>query len=102
MENNHNLKDLFLAVVGGTAMTYDRAQEVVDQMIERGKVSVKEGKELTEVLKRTIKREPSGVAEDVNADTRLMEEIIGLRKDINDLSQRVEALEAQDQDIVTL
>ena len=102
MENNHNLKDLFLAAVGGTAMTYDRAQEVVDQMIERGKVSVKEGKELTEDLKRTIKREPSGVAEDVNADTRLMEEIIGLRKDINDLSQRVEALEAQDQDNVTL
>ncbi|MBG9988422.1 hypothetical protein HZY88_05505 [Aerococcaceae bacterium DSM 111176] len=102
MENNHNLKDLFLAVVGGTAMTYDRAQEVVDQMIERGKVSVKEGKELTEDLKRTIKREPSGVVNDANADTRLMEEIIGLRKDINDVLQRVEVLEAQNQDNVTL
>lgn len=102
MENNHNLKDLFLAVVGGTAMTYDRAQEVVDQMIERGKVSVKEGKELTEDLKRTIKREPSGAVIDANADTRLMEEIIGLRKDINDVLQRVEVLEGQNQDNVTL
>ncbi|MBG9982624.1 hypothetical protein HZY86_05805 [Aerococcaceae bacterium DSM 111020] len=93
MENKSNLKNLFLAVVGGTAMTYDRAQDILDDMIERGKVSVKEGKALSEDLKRTIKREAPNENYSIEPDALLMEEIIGLRKDINQLTQRVDALE---------
>ena len=102
MENKHNLKNLFLAVVGGSAMTYDRAQEVLDEMIQRGKVSVKEGKELTEDLKRTLKGETKPADSTPKADALLMEEIIGLRKDINELMHRVAELEEKHQNDVSL
>lgn len=90
MENG--LKKLFLAAVGGTSLTYEKAQEVVDQMIEKGKVSVSEGKELTEDLKRTLKGDKAEKVVSDDSKQMLAEELLALRKDLNNLSKEVAEL----------
>lgn len=48
-------KNLFLAGLGAAAMTYDKANEVVSMLVQKGKLTVEEGMELTEELKKDVK-----------------------------------------------
>lgn len=49
------VKKIFLAGVGAAVMTYDKALEIIEQLVARGKLTVEEGKELSEELKKDIK-----------------------------------------------
>lgn len=49
------LKSLFLAAVGSAAYTYEKASNLIDELIKKGQLTVDQGKELTEELKKTIK-----------------------------------------------
>lgn len=48
-------KNLFLAGIGAAAMTYEKSGKVISKLVERGRITVEEGKELSEELKRDIK-----------------------------------------------
>lgn len=48
------LKKLFLASVGSAAYTYEKASKLIDEMVQKGKITVDEGKQLSEELKRNI------------------------------------------------
>ena len=48
-------KNIFLAGVGAAALTYEKATDVISQLVERGKLTLEEGKELSEELKRDVK-----------------------------------------------
>lgn len=50
----NELKKLFLAAVGSASVTYEKASKIVDEMVEKGRITVEEGKELTEELRKTI------------------------------------------------
>ncbi|KAI3345307.1 MULTISPECIES: phasin family protein [Clostridium] len=54
-------RNLFIAMVGATTMTYEKANEVVNTLVEKGKVTIEEGKELSEELKREIKEKKDTV-----------------------------------------
>ena len=49
------IKKVLLFGVGAVASTYERATEVVDDLVKKGKITIDEGKELGEELKRTFK-----------------------------------------------
>ena len=49
------IKKVLLFGVGAVASTYEKATEVVDDLVKRGKITIDEGKELGEELKRTFK-----------------------------------------------
>ncbi|WP_027626466.1 phasin family protein [Clostridium lundense] len=51
----NELKNIFLAGVGSAAYTYEKAAQLVDEMVQKGKLTVEEGKDLSEELKRTVK-----------------------------------------------
>jgi len=51
----NELKKLFLAGVGTASVTYEKASKLIDEMVEKGKLTIEEGKELSEELKKTIK-----------------------------------------------
>ena len=53
------LKKIFLAGIGTVATTYERASELVDDMVKKGSLTVGEGKELSEELKRDFKNKAS-------------------------------------------
>jgi polyhydroxyalkanoate synthesis regulator phasin len=50
----NELKNIILAGIGSAAYTYEKAGKVVDDLVARGKLTVEEGKELSEELKRNI------------------------------------------------
>ncbi|MEY8561694.1 hypothetical protein AALA21_01350 [Eggerthellaceae bacterium 3-80] len=54
MANNFGdgLKDVFLAGVGAMAMTGEKAQELVSQLISKGEITVEQGKQINEELKQ--------------------------------------------------
>jgi len=49
------LKSIFLAGIGSAAYTYEKATNLVDGLVDKGKLTVNEGKELSEELKRNLK-----------------------------------------------
>ena len=51
----NELKKLFLAGIGTAALTFEKSSKLIDEMVEKGKLTVDEGKELTEDIKRSIK-----------------------------------------------
>lgn len=55
----NELKKALLIGVGAVAATYEKASELVSEMVQKGKLTVEEGKELTEELKRDFKEKTS-------------------------------------------
>lgn len=48
------LKKIFLAGVGAIAMTAEKSKELVDELVEKGELTVEQGKVLNEELKRDV------------------------------------------------
>ena len=49
------LKKVLLAGLGSAAYTYEKSKKIVDEMVTKGKLTLEEGKQLSEELKRNIK-----------------------------------------------
>lgn len=50
----NELKSLFLAGVGSAAYTYEKAVKLIEEMVQKGKITVEEGKQLSEELKKNV------------------------------------------------
>ena len=61
------IKKVLLFGVGAVASTYEKATEVVDDLVKKGKITIDEGKELGEELKRTFKENTKEKEELLNA-----------------------------------
>jgi polyhydroxyalkanoate synthesis regulator phasin len=48
------LKKALLAGLGSAAYTYEKASKVIEEMVAKGKLTVEDGKELSQELKRNI------------------------------------------------
>jgi len=88
------LRKLILTGIGGAALTTEKAQEVVENLVKKGKMTVDEGKKMTEEL---IQRRKDGSKDTSRADieAHLIELSASHRKDIDDLEQKVEELTRQ-------
>lgn len=62
-----NLKKIFLAGVGAVAVTAEKSKELLDEMVEKGELTVEQGKVLNEELKHNIKKT---VKEKVNVSVK--------------------------------
>lgn len=51
-----NVKKLLLAGIGVAATTAEKSKEVLDEMVEKGELTVEQGKALNEELKHNIKK----------------------------------------------
>lgn len=71
-------RKIFLAGVGTAALTCEKAGEVISSLIEKGKLSVEEGKELSEELKRNLTTKGTEAKDNV---MKKVEEIKPLNKD---------------------
>lgn len=96
-----DLKKVLLAGVGSVAYTYEKASTMIDEMVEKGKLSVEEGKELTQELKRNIKDTQEKVTQKVMPLTK--EDVINIidsmnlasQEEINELKDRIVKLETK-------
>ena len=65
MDMKSEARKLFLAGVGTAALTCEKEGDVIGKLIEKGKLTVEEGKELSEELKRDISNKSAEKKEDV-------------------------------------
>lgn len=50
-----DLKKVMLAGIGAVAVTSEKSMELIDDLVKKGQVTVEQGKELNEELKRNLK-----------------------------------------------
>lgn len=87
------LRRLAMIGIGGTALAVDKVALYVDELVSQGKLTVDEGKKLTEELIRNKKKETT------EEDREEIEEILldmnlAQRKDIEALETRIVQLES--------
>ncbi|MBX4267475.1 phasin family protein [Clostridium estertheticum] len=81
---NNDIKNFFLAGLGSAAYTFEKATNLIDDFVQKGKLTLDEGKCLSEELKRTVKEkkeEEITLTKDKNTLTK--EDMILLLKDMN-------------------
>lgn len=61
---HESVKTVLLAAIGALALSYEKAAGVVDDMVKKGQLTVAEGKQINEELKRTMKGRMKGDAEE--------------------------------------
>ncbi|AHF10371.1 MULTISPECIES: aspartyl beta-hydroxylase [Dehalobacter] len=54
MNASDEMKKVFLAGIGAIATTAEKAKEVIDSFIEKGELTVEQGKVINEELKRNL------------------------------------------------
>lgn len=79
----NEIKNIFLAGIGSAAYTYEKASKIVTDLVEKGKLTVEEGKELSEELKINIKNTTENVKERVENKPLTKEDMAGLLKEMN-------------------
>ncbi|MBQ9069654.1 MAG: hypothetical protein IJ131_11490 [Eggerthellaceae bacterium] len=57
------VKNIFLAGIGAMAFTAEKGKELVDQLVEKGEITVDQGRQLNEELKRKTDESTSGLRE---------------------------------------
>lgn len=61
------IKKLVLAGIGAAAMSAEKADEIVTTLVEKGELTVDQGKELNKELKRTYEERKNGGEKDMDA-----------------------------------
>lgn len=100
------MKKLLLAGLGSMANTYEKGAEIVEELIKKGELTLNQGKELNQELKRRTsggKAEPNGKEEqaaqgyDGSVWDMLRDVLSGMdiatKEDIRKLEERVSRLE---------
>ncbi|WDV45960.1 hypothetical protein PV797_21145 [Clostridiaceae bacterium M8S5] len=88
-----SLKNILLAGIGSVAYTYEKAAELVEEMVKKGEITVKQGKDLTDELKKKTFKSMD-VAEDKlngvlsNIQSMTKTEIDEVKKKINELEKK--------------
>jgi len=87
-----DIKKALLIGVGTTAIALEKAVEQVDKLVSRGKLTVAEGKKLTEELVQRKNKDISA-EERETLEALLLEMNVAQRQDIDDLELKVRELE---------
>ncbi|WP_102399524.1 phasin family protein [Haloimpatiens massiliensis] len=83
----NEIKNIFLAGIGSAAYTYEKASKMVSDLVEKGKLTVEEGKELSEELKRNISTTTETVKEKIENKPLTKEDMASLLKEMNFVSK---------------
>ena len=91
------LKKVFLAGVGSLALTYEKTNDLVKELVEKGKITVDQGKQLNEELKRVVEDNKSNTQDIIDAKANIKNYIDSLnlatKEDIDSLNKRIDELE---------
>ncbi len=65
-----DIKKVFLAGIGAAALTFEKSKEIVDELVQKGEITVEQGKALNEELKHNLskKREKPVSVEKISKD----------------------------------
>lgn len=87
------LKKIFLAGVGITSTSVEKAEKLIDEMVEKGKVTVQEGKELqSELTRKVTDKRPIQKSELENLGYATKEDLDTLNEKLNQLNEKLDRL----------
>jgi polyhydroxyalkanoate synthesis regulator phasin len=90
------LKKLLLAGVGAVALTADKSQEILDELVKKGELTVEQGKTLNQELKHRSEEK----AEKVKAERKqkTMDELLASlsKEDLDQLKEKIRAKEQEE------
>ena len=89
----NDLKKVLLAGIGLPAMTVDTAASFVKELVEKGCLTVEEGKELEQELKRQSKEEAQEFLNKLDAKKSSVE--YATKDDVKRLEEKLDALLSQ-------
>ena len=89
----NDLKKVLLAGIGLTAMTVDKADSFVKELVEKGRLTVEEGKELEQELKRQSKEEAQEFLAKLDAKKSSVE--YATKDDVKNKKKKLDALLSQ-------
>lgn len=98
-----DLKKIMLAGIGAVAVTSEKSMELIDDLVKKGQVTVEQGKELNEELKRNIKTKVQDtINEHVNVtvvtkeDENILDKLDTLsEEELQAIKAKLDALEKQ-------
>ena len=65
MNLGDGLKKFVLMGIGAAAVTVEKSQQIVDDLVKKGELTVEQGKELNQELKRNVRKTFDGEGEEV-------------------------------------
>ena len=89
----NDMKKVLLAGIGLTAMTVDKADSFVKELVKKGRLTVEEGKELEQELKRQSKEEAQEFLNKLDAKKSSVE--YATKEDVKRLEEKLDALLSQ-------
>lgn len=89
----NDLKKVLLAGIGLTSMTVDKADSFVKELVEKGRLTVEEGKELEQELKCQSKEEAQEFLAKLDAKKSSVE--YATKDDVKRLEEKLDALLSQ-------
>ena len=84
------LKKILLAGIGLTSMTLEKADAFVKELVEKGRLTVDEGKELQSELKRRSEDEVKEFLTDLDRKTKPIQ--YATKEDVSRLEGKIDAL----------
>lgn len=84
------LKHILLAGIGLTSMTYEKADSFVKELVEKGRVTVEEGKELQTELKRKSEAEAAELLSELKSETKAVQ--YATKEDLERLEAKLDRL----------
>ena len=92
-----SIHKMFLAGVGFAAMTKDKIDDHIKELVEKGKLTEKEGREMADDMLKKSKQAKEDLEKQVE---KLVQQTLGTlqipsKKEVEDLAARIEKLEAR-------
>lgn len=89
------LKKIGLLGIGIAALTREKAEEIVDELVKKGELSSDEGKELVKDLLKKSEDQRKDLAKRIDSEVKkALKGIVVPGSDIQKLEKRIEKLEA--------
>lgn len=87
------LKKIFLAGVGLTSTSVEKAEKLINEMVEKGRVTVQEGKELqSELTRKMVDKRPIQKAEMDEMGYATKAEVAVLEEKLDELNKKLDLL----------
>lgn len=89
-----SIKNIILAGIGSIAKSYEKAEDIIGEMVSKGELTLKQGKELNEELKIKLKNK----RENENMTSEKLKGIISelnlvTKSDLEHINERLDVLE---------